>query len=245
VLYVATAMVPELIPADGSGAQLTLVPSHAARLDSFIAACGSRLVRMRGLVGHGEVAAEIGEIAASEAVGLIVMNTRHSRVDRDPAVRSTAETVALHAGCPVLVIRGEGKGDDGVNLLPWRTILCPTDFGDFCGPALLEANHQAHLFGGELHLLPLPPERGHSGAVAAKVMEFSGASVAVPAPRDPEAKAREIAELISSSARQHEADLIVVPCHGRASNRTRDCGSITEKLIPLVNCPLLVVPSEE
>ncbi|HCO43315.1 MAG TPA: universal stress protein [Gammaproteobacteria bacterium] len=134
-----------------------------------------------------------------------------------------------------------------------RRIVVPLDFSDPALGALSYAASLGQTFGAELVLTyvaeppPFAPDltesHGYEQRVAARaeanLRELTQTHV------DQGAKARYVvrfgrpAQEIAALAREEQADLIIIATHGR-SGLKHLVGSVTEKLVRLASCPVLV-----
>ena len=147
-------------------------------------------------------------------------------------------------------------------MLPFRKILCPTDYSEPSNLALDRAGELAAHFGAALCVLHVIPPIGSELGVEAYGAtdgdrELLNAAedelCALIAARVPaEANAYAVvrfgfaADEIEHAARVENADLIVIATHGLTGWRHLVFGSVTEKVMRHVACPLLVVhPPQE
>ncbi len=143
-------------------------------------------------------------------------------------------------------------------MLPIRKILCPTDFSKPSFKGVFVADEMASHFGAELILInvvtPIYPAKGPkitSGSELRKEMMQHAAEALE------QVKAERItagvrtkhivvagnaADEITDHAEQEGVDLLVIATHGRTGWRRFLFGSVTEKVIRLATCPLLIVP---
>jgi nucleotide-binding universal stress UspA family protein len=152
-------------------------------------------------------------------------------------------------------------------MLPLRSIICPTDFSELSREALQRAGELAAHFDAELCLLhvmqPLQPLMGlapYAGVGAfdassyeeaaraaaeqglrALLEEYAGENVRV---RSLLRQGYPADEIVGAAARE-EADLIVIATHGRSGWRRHIFGSVTERVLRLAPCPVLVNPARE
>lgn len=151
-------------------------------------------------------------------------------------------------------------------MLPFKRILCATDFSDFSIEALDKACQLATHFGAELlavHVTQtVEPVYGfapysvtpiqvdelkhavHEGAEAElkKLLELSQfAPIRTRAIVREGHPAKQIVELASDE----NADLIVISTHGLTGWRHLVSGSVAENVVRLAACPVLVVPARE
>lgn len=143
----------------------------------------------------------------------------------------------------------------------FRTIVCPTDFSDASYAALQTAQDLARQFQGELlvvHVVePIPPVPVDTdGAIRFDVFQYEDELMSAAekllqgliAERvSSEVKARLLVaggipwEEIIRIATEEKADLLVIATHGRAGWKHLLFGSVTEKVIRVAPCPVLVI----
>jgi nucleotide-binding universal stress UspA family protein len=143
----------------------------------------------------------------------------------------------------------------------WQRILATTDFSPFGNKAVTCAHELAEKYGAELHVLTV----AENADVAARQGGATG--LLDPADKSDERWAwlaelhgetgknvkridavligKNIAEKIAHYAQKQNIDLIVIASHGRTGFKHALLGSVTEKVIRSVHCPVLVLrPSE-
>lgn len=145
-------------------------------------------------------------------------------------------------------------------MLPFKKIVCPTDFSEPACRAIKAACEMAETFSAELILLhvvgPVPVLETPTGLagfdVAAYQRELSNSANASLQTRlekhVPDAvNARtlvvhgEPAHEIARVANEEAADLIVLSTHGETGWRHRIFGSVPEKVIRYAHCPVLAI----
>jgi nucleotide-binding universal stress UspA family protein len=146
-------------------------------------------------------------------------------------------------------------------MLPIRKILCPIDFSDSSYNVLEAACELALHFSAELialHVIPPIPvlATGHISPSVMRVerlvqeMEESSKklleeNVARRVPKGISVRCRVIqghpAELIVETAEQEKAELIMIATRGQTGLKRFVSGSVTEKVVRLSACPVLVV----
>ncbi len=153
-------------------------------------------------------------------------------------------------------------------MLPIKRILCPTDFSEPSYAALKIAAELAGHFEAALDVLhvipPFPvyspsPETLTSGADAPpygeqltlhhdKVLkDLLGKMVSQEIPTTATIRAGEAVQEIVACAGKENINLIVIASHGQSGWRRFITGSVTEQVVRLAPCPVLVIqePSEE
>lgn len=143
----------------------------------------------------------------------------------------------------------------------FRTIVCPTDFSDASFVALQAAQDLARHFGGELivvHIVePIPPVPVDTdGSVRFDVFQYEDELMAAAEKLLGETLAQRVAsdvrvrpmvaggvpwEEVVRVAAEEKADLLVIATHGRAGWKHLLFGSVTEKVIRVAPCPVLVI----
>jgi nucleotide-binding universal stress UspA family protein len=209
----------------------------------------------------GRPDAEIVRLAEEIGAGLVVVGSRCLGPLRRVLMGSVSSSVARHAHCPVLVVRGEGQGEEGY--LPGRILLAfdgsreATD----AGGAAAEISDAT---GSELHLVYVSPaespyypgpeipdvskdhlEHLHERARAwveqqAERLEAEGVNV-------------EAAHLrlgapdrgIVSLGEELEAGLIVVGSRGLGGLKRALLGSVSDSVVRHAHGSVLVVRSED
>ncbi len=149
-------------------------------------------------------------------------------------------------------------------MLPFKKILCPTDFSEPACRAIRAAGELAERFSSELILMhvvgPVPVMESPTGLagfdVAAYQQELSDSAesslrlrLEKHIPESVNARALvvhgEAAHEISRVANEEDVDLIVLSTHGESGWRHRIFGSVTEKVIRRAQCPVLTIHLDE
>ncbi|MFC2095557.1 universal stress protein [Candidatus Bipolaricaulota bacterium] len=145
-------------------------------------------------------------------------------------------------------------------MLPFKKILCPTDFSEPACKAIKAAGELAEKFSSELILLhvvgPVPVLETPTGLAGFDVAAYQNeltdsAKASLQSRLDkhiPESvNARTIvvhgdaAHEIARVAKEEGVDLIVVATHGESGWRHRIFGSVPEKVIRHAQCPILTI----
>jgi nucleotide-binding universal stress UspA family protein len=144
-----------------------------------------------------------------------------------------------------------------------QTILCPTDFSVFSSRAFRHAVALAQQLGARLEVVHVTPSlRRYAGdtllpnAVAelipamrreaeADARRFVEPAVEARVPVEIEIRDGEPWREILSLAQRRPADLVVLGTHGRSGFERFVLGSVTEKLLRLLPCPVMTVCHEE
>ncbi len=209
----------------------------------------------------GEAAHTIVDVAAAEAVELIVMSTHGRSGVRRILFGSVTEAVLKHAPCPVLALRSER---------PLKRILIPLDGSFLSEEALVPALNIAHTNQAEVTLFRVQPmEIGRQDEEfafylrAEHGLEYTAHDVLLmnienylKNLREQETAAELVvktacrigvpAEEILRYAAEVDADLIVMSTHGRTGLNRLFFGSVAETILRGASCAVLVVrPHEE
>ncbi|MGH9798048.1 MAG: universal stress protein [Candidatus Polarisedimenticolia bacterium] len=142
-----------------------------------------------------------------------------------------------------------------------RKVLCPSDFSEFSGRALLYGSALSKWYGASLYLLhvvpvitqppaklpgfavhPFGPEerRTLQSELAACASPAMSAGVAV---ETAVVRGDPVAEILKAAATL-PADLLVIGTHGRGGFEHLVLGSVTEKVLRKAVCPVLAVPPQ-
>lgn len=197
--------------------------------------------------------------AGDVGIDLISMGTHGRRGPGRILLGSVAEEVVRKATQPVLSVRGMKEGTSSSRPDTVNRILVPVDFSDFSREALHCAKEWADLYGASLDVLHVVVEDLHPtfyiGGVTSiydvepdieqKVLDKLDSFVSeVPGP-DTDVQTHvavgsapsEIAEF----ADDHDSDLVSMSTHGRTGLDRFLLGSVAEKVIRHVSCPVLTV----
>ncbi len=145
-------------------------------------------------------------------------------------------------------------------MLPINKILCPTDFSEASFEGLKNANELADHFSAELILLnvvsPLPGIPGSTaptGFHIPAVLEEIEASTKEQVQKlknkyiSSNIKSKKIVIIgdppteIVKRAADDNVDVIVMSTHGQSGWKRLVCGSVTEKVIRMAECPVLTI----
>ena len=145
-------------------------------------------------------------------------------------------------------------------MLPFRKILCPTDFSEPACKAIKAAGELAEKFSSELILIhvvgPVPVLETPTGLAGFDVVAYQRelsdsaesslqARLEMHIPESVSARTLvvhgEAAHEIVRVANEEGVDLIVVSTHGESGWRHRIFGSVFEKVIRHAVCPILTV----
>lgn len=195
-------------------------------------------------------------------IDLIVMGTHGRRGMRRMILGSVSEEVVRYASCPVLTVRG-GAVDLADAPAPVRTIGVPVDFSKHSREALHHAAAVADLIDADLfahHVLEdtLHPAFYVGGVKSvhdidpdiedkalAKLDRFVKEALHAPEHEALTVRTRvdvgRASRLIPKIAQEEGVDLIAMATHGRTGGTEFKLGSVTEKVVRHVSCPVLTV----
>ena len=143
-------------------------------------------------------------------------------------------------------------------MLQFRNVLCPIDFSETSARALIYATALARWYDAHLEVLHVVPafEGGAppthfdaaGGAWPSREQLITEVEGAIAAAGAGGVRSRALAqegrahEIITCRARALPADLLVMGTHGRSGFNRLLLGSVTEKVLRQVTCPVLTVP---
>jgi nucleotide-binding universal stress UspA family protein len=132
-------------------------------------------------------------------------------------------------------------------MLPFHTILHPTDLSEHSGPAFRLASGLARDHGARLillHVSPTTPFRSEAPPASRDALLEKLDELAALAPQVPvEVRLKEgdaVAEILAA-AQETDASLIVMGTHGRTGLARLLLGSVAEQIVRLASCPVLTV----
>jgi nucleotide-binding universal stress UspA family protein len=149
-------------------------------------------------------------------------------------------------------------------MLPFKKIMSPTDFSDPSNLALESAIELAGHFSSDLLLVHVvapfsaaPAMTGHSAVSYSEIMNEMRTStnsllthmIENKIPDHIHAQSRLLegipAEEISRCVKEENVDLIVISSHGKSGWKRLMFGSVTDKVIRISMCPVLIVGPRE
>lgn len=199
---------------------------------------------------------------ASQAdVDLIALGTHGRRGPSRILLGSVAEEVVRRADRPVFTVRGEEEESPTRSPETIERILVPVDFSDYSRQALRTAQEWAHLYGASVDVLHVVPEALHPafyvGGVKSIydmdpdiedtvlerlntfVAETEGPAVEI----QPHVQVGNAAPDIVEFVDDHEIDLVTMSTHGRTGLDRFLLGSVAEKIVRHVRCPVVTMKS--
>jgi nucleotide-binding universal stress UspA family protein len=232
-----------------------------ASLAAVAAGVAGPPLKLRTLVAEGSPATRIVDVAAEEAVDLVVVGT-HGRTGLGRLlIGSVADRLLRTAKCPVLTVRAQPDGATPVQGL--RRILYVTDFSPASRAAWPWVLAFANATGAAVDLMhvaaqPVPdrhlsPETlGQMATLLREQAETEAERFLQDAARTwPGRLPRErvtvliaqgvTGEQVSRRAKERGADLIVMGTHGWSGLARWMLGSVAQDLIQTAPCPVLTV----
>lgn len=225
------------------------------KLDALIQECVPPDVRVQPLIRIGEEAEEIHRAALQADV--VVMSTHGRSGWAHWAFGSVAESVLRESACPIFVVGPAGAdavkseaGQSGRSScfdFPYKQVLWPTDWSQSSEQALDEAIAIAAHHGAQLLLLHVIEQpASEMGGLHEEHIErhFDRLWRHRPQPQH----ARHLichgvpATEIIRAAVAEGADLIVMSSHGRTGLQRLKLGSVAQKVLRQVPCPVFLVP---
>ena len=249
VVYVLV-LPPETLrdPVGTAAAREEFERRERARLDELV----GRLEASGGAVGGahfrvGSPAAEIVTQAEELGAGLVVLGSRGLGAMSRALMGSVSDSVARHAPCPTLVVRGEPLA------FPTK-ILLATDGSE---EAKLAASTAADLAGGtdsELHVVTVGPfvptvfaateeEPGRLAREARRTLDEQVGLIEAAGGRVAQAHLRlgGAAEEIVALAEDVGAGLIAMGSRGSAGIRRALMGSVSERVVRHAHCAVMII----
>lgn len=141
----------------------------------------------------------------------------------------------------------------------FQRILCATDLSDFSNSAVTQAIGMAKEFGAKLficHIIDLPMVTMHGAAYVYQedqidemktgaVNQIQRLTANVDLDWEPIVETGPVSSTLRRLAVDHRVDLAIVSTHGRTGFKRLFLGSVTERLLRTIGCPLLVVTPPE
>jgi nucleotide-binding universal stress UspA family protein len=196
--------------------------------------------------------------ADEENIDLIAMGTHGRRGASRVLLGSVAEEVVRRARQPVLTVRGE---DTGRTPTPgsMARVLVPVDFSDYSREALRHAHEWAMLYGAQIDLLHVVVEDVHPAfymggvksvydvepdlddKVKARLRDFADEVLGTTDGVEAHVRTGSAPSAIAEFVEEEETDLVALSTHGRTGMERFFLGSVAEKVVRHVSCPVLTV----
>lgn len=199
------------------------------------------------------------DYAAEADVDLIAMGTHGRRGPSRLLLGSVAEEVVRRADRPVLTVRGKTETDRPVSVGTLRRILVPVDFSEYSREALRTARGWAALYDATIDLLHVVEEDLHPAfyvggvtsvydavpdlddKVRAKLKSFAAEVDDGDGTVNTHVRTGAVADGITTFVDEHDVDLVALSTHGRTGLEQFFLGSVAEKVVRHVPCPVLTV----
>lgn len=210
--------------------------------------------------GLGTPSREILTYADERDVDFVILTSHGSRGRRNLLFGSTAKRVVRHIRVPLLLVPADSEAIHR-GFRPYRRVVATTDFSEDSARGLDAALELCGVLGAELilahivqHPSPIPGVGGEPPAfVPTETLDWLRGQQEAELHRMVEEKGAETLrtwigvgpdapEGIVQAARDLDADLIVVPSHGKGALRAVLFGSTSEHVLNLSHVPVLVLP---
>jgi nucleotide-binding universal stress UspA family protein len=169
--------------------------------------------------------------------------------------RSSSEKLIKGLQIPMLVVRGEKAGSSKKESIKINKILCPADFSDTSGKALMVAKELEDIFSSRLYVLNILPsyiikekmEKHKDYDKAIKELSEQTSSSLNKFLRRYDIKDSgmieqgEPAKRIVSFSKEKDIDLIVMGARGLSFIKGMIIGSVTDAVLKSSPCPVLVI----
>jgi nucleotide-binding universal stress UspA family protein len=197
--------------------------------------------------------------ADDEGIDLILLGTHGRRGASRVLLGSVAEEVVRRARQPVMTVRG--KEEDGRTPVPGVVdrILVPVDFSEYAREALRTAHEWAALYDAEIDVLHVVEQDLHPAfyqggvtsiydvepdldeKVRTKLGEFAQEVLGTTEGVEVHMTTGSAPSAITTFVEEHETDLVCLSTHGRTGLERFFLGSVAEKVVRHVSCPVLTV----
>jgi nucleotide-binding universal stress UspA family protein len=195
--------------------------------------------------------------ADEEGIDLIAMGTHGRRGPSRILLGSVAEEVVRRAQQPVLTVRGEQE--EGRTPTPGQTgrLLVPIDFSTYSRETLRCAHEWAALYDATIHVLHVVEEDLHPAfyvggvqsiydaepdldeKVKAKLQEFVAEVLGTTDRVEAHVRTGSAPSGITTFVEENDVDLVSLSTHGRTGLERFFLGSVAEKVVRHVSCPVL------
>ena len=231
---------------------------EAVRRDGAVSADALEAVEIKEVVRRDVSAGPaIVNYATHAGVDLITLGTHGRRGPSRILLGSVAEEVVRRAEQPVLTVRGKDEGGRTLPVGLQDRILVPIDFSEHSREALRTAAEWAGLYDAQVDTLHVVEEDLHPAfyvggvrsvydvepdlddKVQAKLNDFVSETLGddVEAHVQTGSAPSAIAEFVEANG----VDLVTLSTHGRTGLERFLLGSVTEKVVRHVRCPVLTV----
>lgn len=175
--------------------------------------------------------------ARDQKAEMIVMGRRGRRAISRMAMGSATARVIGHAPCDVLVVPREAK-------VGCENILVATDGSGFSGAAVREAISMVKKCGGKLSAISVASSEAEKPQAEDNLKKVNEQAAAAGISIETQAAVGKSYLKIIETAKQMNAGLIVIGCHGRTGLAKLLMGSVAERVIGLSPVAVLVACGE-
>jgi nucleotide-binding universal stress UspA family protein len=197
--------------------------------------------------------------AHEEGIDLIVLGTHGRRGPSRVLLGSVAEEVTRRADVPVLTVRGVDEGGRATPVGLLDRILVPVDFSDYSREALRVAAAWADLYDARIDTLHVVEETLHPAfyvggvrsvydvepdldeKVRAKLTDLASETLGARDDVAPHVRTGSAPSEIAEFVETNGVDLVALSTHGRTGLERFLLGSVAEKVVRHVRCPVLTV----
>ncbi len=190
------------------------------------------------IVKHFKVFSEVSNVAKEHSADLIVMGSHGTSGFSEIFVGSNTEKVVRHSEIPVLIIKNQPTSMD------YKNVVFASDFSDESIKPYINASNLLTSFGSDIHLLyvNVPGELFKSSSEMEETM--TGFLTKADGNLNRMNAVNYVSDVsvergILTFARKINADLIVIPTHGRKGLAHFFEGSISEDLANHANRPVM------
>lgn len=197
--------------------------------------------------------------AEEEDIDMIALGTHGRRGASRIVLGSVAEEVVRHAPQPVLTVRGTSADAGLPPPRPIDQILVPVDFSDNAREALMYAREWARLYDADIEVLHVVEEDLHPAfyvggvssiydvepeleeKVKATLNDFVTDTIGSTDGVNTHMRTGSASSTIVEFAGEQDVDLVCLSTHGRTGLERFLLGSVAEKVVRYVDCPVLTV----
>lgn len=197
--------------------------------------------------------------ASEEDIDLITLGTHGRRGPSRILLGSVAEEVVRRADQPVLTIRGEEEKGRTPRPGSIDRILVPVDFSGHAREALLYADEWAQMYDAQIDVLHVVEDDLHPAfyvggvksvydvepnlddKVRTKLMSFVEEVLGTTGRVEAHVATGSAPSSISDFVNETDIDLVALSTHGRTGLKRFFLGSVAEKVVRHVSCPVLTV----
>jgi nucleotide-binding universal stress UspA family protein len=243
IVYHCLQPVPSAVYAGAGASHQQWRDATEKQLENFTGAIPADNLEITRTVESGDPATRIAQIAAEDNVDLIVMGTHGAGGYETFLMGSVTNKVLHRVSIPVLSVcrptRAVLSGDPSDPLLIGK-ILCPIDPSDVRLPMISRAMFLARLNHASILFFAVY-QPGQPRIILDELREVIQPDKETQCLTDfLESSGNPVQEILRA-VKQYEIDLVVMGHHRRTPMAMEALGSVTLRIIPGANCPVLVV----